>query len=130
MNTWIGFHTPSLSDEWAQYMQPVSDYLTDNFKNRSMRLVCDNVTEINKVYAAVFPSNEVMQSIMDKDEANIMLFVHHTMIWDIRKTPCGFQTGFQTMDKGLLQQFKESRISIYNLHVPLDNYGEYSTSVS
>ncbi|MFO7710608.1 MAG: Nif3-like dinuclear metal center hexameric protein, partial [Candidatus Woesearchaeota archaeon] len=30
----------------------------------------------------------------------------------------------------LLQKFKENRISIYNLHVPLDNYGEYSTSVT
>lgn len=55
-----------------------------------------------------------------------MLFVHHPSIWDIRKAP----EVFQQMDKELLQQFKDRRISIYNLHVPLDNYGEYSTSVT
>jgi len=32
------------------------------------------------------------------------------------------------MDRELLDQFKDKRISIYNLHVPLDNFGEYSTS--
>jgi len=34
------------------------------------------------------------------------------------------------MDGELLQKFKDRRISIYNLHVPLDNFGEYSTSVT
>jgi hypothetical protein len=36
------FITPSLSDEWARYMQSIADFLTDNFKQRSMGLVCDN----------------------------------------------------------------------------------------
>lgn len=120
------FITPSMSDDWAERMKSVSDFLCGNFKNRSMGLVCDNSTKVNKVYTAVFPSNEVMRSILDRDETDVMLFVHHPMVWDIRKTP----NSFQTMDRGLLQQFKETRISIYNLHVPLDNYGEYSTSVS
>jgi putative NIF3 family GTP cyclohydrolase 1 type 2 len=52
-----------------------------------------------------------------------MLFVHHPSIWDIRKAP----QVFQQMNKDLLKKFKERRISIYNLHVPLDNFGEYST---
>jgi len=120
------FITPSLSDNWAEYMLSISDYLTENFKKRSMGLVCDNSKITNKVYTAVFPSSVVMQSIIDKEETDIVLFVHHPSIWDIRKA----HETFQQMDKDLLQLFKERKISIYNLHVPLDNYGPYSTSVT
>jgi putative NIF3 family GTP cyclohydrolase 1 type 2 len=120
------FITPEMSDEWAQYMDSVTDFLSENFKKRSMGLVCDFAKEINKVFTAVFPSREVMQKILDAGTQNAMLFVHHPSIWDIRKAP----EVFQQMDRELLQQFRVRRISIYNLHVPLDNFGEYSTSVS
>jgi putative NIF3 family GTP cyclohydrolase 1 type 2 len=120
------FITPKLSDEWAKDMGSVADFLSDNFKKRSMGLVCDFATEINKVYTAVFPSKKVMQRILDDGIQDAMLFVHHPSIWDIRKAP----EIFQQMDRDLLQQFKDRKISIYNLHVPLDNFGEYSTSVT
>jgi putative NIF3 family GTP cyclohydrolase 1 type 2 len=67
-----------------------------------------------------------MQSVLAKNETDIMLFVHHPAVWDIRKAP----QVFQSMDKNLLEQFKNKRISIYNLHVPLDNFSGYSTSAS
>jgi putative NIF3 family GTP cyclohydrolase 1 type 2 len=120
------FIKPNLSDEWAEYMGSVSDFLSESFKKRSMGLVCDFTTEINKVYTAVFPSIRVMQNILNRNETDIMLFVHHPSIWDIRKAP----QVFQEMDRNLLKQFQVKKIAIYNLHVPLDNFGEYSTSVS
>ncbi|MBU1136208.1 MAG: Nif3-like dinuclear metal center hexameric protein [Nanoarchaeota archaeon] len=120
------FITSKMGDEWAQYMDSVADFLSKNFKKRSMGLVCDFAKKINKVYTAVFPSRKVMQRILDDGAQDTMLFVHHPSIWDIRKAP----EVFQQMDRELLKQFKDKRISIYNLHVPLDNFGEYSTSVN
>ncbi len=120
------FITPEMSDDWILYMGSISDILCENFRNRSMGLVCDFATEISKVYTAVFPSGSVMQRILDDGTQDAMLFVHHAKIWDIRMT----SDAFQQMDRELLQQFRDRRISIYNLHVPLDNYGEYSTSVT
>lgn len=120
------FITSGMSDEWAQYMDSVADFLSENFKKRSMGLVCDFTTEINKVYTAVFPSRKVMQKVFDDRVEDAMLFVHHPSIWDIRKAP----EVFQQMDGDLLQQFKQKNISIYNLHTPLDNFGEYSTSTT
>ena len=120
------FITTEMSDDWAQHMDSVNDFLCDDFKERSMGLVCDFTTKIKKIYTAVFPSREVMQKILNYGAQDAMLFVHHPLIWDIRKAP----DIFQQMDRDLLQQFREKRISIYNLHVPLDNFGEYSTSVS
>lgn len=120
------FIVSGLSDEWAEDVNSITDFITDNFKKRSMGLVCDFTTEINKVYTAVFPSEEVLLRILNDGVQDAMLFIHHPAIWDIRKAP----NVFQQINKKLLQQFKDRRISIYNLHVPLDNYGEYSTSVS
>jgi putative NIF3 family GTP cyclohydrolase 1 type 2 len=120
------FITPSLRDDWAQYMHSIDEFLTENFKQRSIGLVCDNTKEIQKVYTSVFPSASVMQAILNNSESEIMLFVHHPSIWDIRKAP----EAFSQMDLRLLKAFRERKISIYNLHVPLDNYSEYSTSNS
>lgn len=120
------FIKPGISDGWIKYMTSITNFLCDNFKQRSMGLVCDNAETIEKVYTAVFPSNAVMQSILDGGETDIMLFVHHPSIWNLRNTP----PIFHEMDRDFLSEFKERRISIYNLHHPLDNYGEYSTSVS
>lgn len=46
----MAFITPALSDDWTQDMYPISDFLTDNFKKRSMGLVCDNSPVVNMVY--------------------------------------------------------------------------------
>jgi putative NIF3 family GTP cyclohydrolase 1 type 2 len=112
-----------LRDDWARYMTELDEYLTMNFKERSMGLVCDFTNEINKVYSAVFPTEEIMKSIINEGVTDAMLFLHHPSIWDIRRPKPFYQ-----MDKALLEKFKENRISIYNLHVPLDNYSDYSTS--
>lgn len=120
------FITPQMSDKWGESVASIADFLSDNFKKRSMGLVCDFAEEVNKVYTAVFPSKKVMQKVLADKVQDAMLFIHHPAIWDIRKAPAVFQP----MDRELLGQFKKNRISIYNLHVPLDNYGEYSTSVS
>lgn len=119
----IDFITDGLWDDWARYMKDVNDYLSANFKERSMGLVCDFANEINKVYTAVFPTEQVLQKIINDGIKDAMLFVHHPSIWDSRRP-----SPFYQMDRSLLEKFKENGISIYNLHVPLDNFSEYSTS--
>ena len=120
------FITPEMSDDWYESMDSIKDFISEDYKKRSMGLVCDFAKQINKVYTAVFPSDKVMQKILYDNVEEAMLFVHHPATWDIREAP----NVFIQMDRELLEQFKNRRISIYNLHVPLDNYGNYSTSVS
>ncbi len=118
------FIKPGLRDEWAQNMAEVKDFLSDNFIRRSMGLVCDNSQQVTRVYTAVFPTEEVMRYVLAQKTEDAMFFVHHPSIWDITKAP----QVFQQMNRDLLKRFKAGRISVYNLHVPLDNYGKYSTS--
>jgi len=118
------FISKELADDWTRYMGEVEEYLCLNFKERSMGLVCDFATEIKEVYCAVFPTEEIMEKIIDDGVTDAMLFLHHPCIWDIRRAP----QVFYQMKRTLLEKFKDNRISIYNLHVPLDNFSEYSTS--
>lgn len=117
------FIKPEFTDDWAKHMQNIDGFLTDNFKKRSMGLVCDFTEQINEVYTAVFPSDKVLKELIKKDVRNALLFIHHPSVWDIRKRPV-----FTAINKKLLEEMKKRNVAIYNLHVPLDNYGEYSTS--
>lgn len=117
------FITEHMTDVWAKYMKNIDEYLCQNFKERSMGLVCDFTNEINMVYSAVFPTREVMQTIIDDNASNAMLFLHHPSIWDSRRIKPFYQ-----MDKDLLEEFKKRKISIYHLHTPLDNFSDFSTS--
>ncbi len=120
------FIVSGLSDDWTRIWDSISDLVSANFKDRSMGLVCDFADHVDKVYTAVFPSIGVFQRILAGNATDAMLFVHHPAVWDIRETP----NVFQQMDRESLLEFKRRRISIYNLHVPLDNFGKYSTSVA
>jgi len=120
------FIKKGLSDDWLEETRPIKEFFTDNFKQRSMGIVCDFAKEITKVYTAVFASNKVMKAVLADKAKDSLLFVHHPAVWDIRKT----KKVFQPIDKKLLQLFRNNRVSIYNLHVPLDNFGKYSTSVT
>ena len=117
------FVSKDMWDEWAKYMGEIEEYLSPNFIERSMGLVCDFTENIDKVYTAVFPSESVMQKILAEGITDAMLFVHHAAVWDIRRP-----SPFYQMDRALLEKLKERRISIFNFHVPLDNFSEFSTT--
>ena len=71
------FIQPNMFDEWAKSMKPIEKYLCNNFIQRSIGLECDFTDKIEKVYTAVFPTNEVMRKILDLEEKNVLLFLHH-----------------------------------------------------
>jgi putative NIF3 family GTP cyclohydrolase 1 type 2 len=110
-------------DDFAEYIPSLHPYMTEAYKKRSMGLVCGFAQDIGRVYTAVFPSDAVMEQIM---EDNSMLFLHHPAVWDYRGSD---RRWFEMSDKWA-EICKERRISIYSLHVPLDYFGDFSTSAS
>ena len=117
-----------ITEELRDYREPgienIKDYLSDSFLNRFMGVMCSFSTEINRVFTAVFPSEWVLDKIIASDISDALLFIHHPMIWDPRR-----ENIYYHINKDQLDIFREKRISIFNLHIPLDNYGPYSTSV-
>jgi len=120
------FVKPNMTENWFDYMtDDIKEYICDNFKQRSIGLICDFTKEVNSVYTAVFPSDKSLTKILDDGVTNAMLFVHHAADWDLSKDP---DKAFYQMNPELLKKFKERNISIFNFHYPLDNFSEYSTS--
>lgn len=119
------FVTEKMVDIWFKYMRELDEYICDNFKDRSIGIVCDFTDKIETVYIAVFPTYEVMDKLIRDNVKDAMLFVHHPSNWDIRRSPKFYQ-----MDVNQLKIFRERNISIFCYHVPLDNYSKYSTSVT
>lgn len=117
------FELDLCKDDWSH--MDFNDYISDNFKKRYMGLLLDNSKEINSVYTAVFPSDRIINKILENKKEDILLITHHPMVWDIRKTPV-----FQDINKKMLNKLKERKISIYTIHVPLDKNGEYSTTTN
>lgn len=121
----IDFKLDECSDEWDN-IDFDADFVTENFRKSYIGILADNADEIDKVYTAVFPSEKVMEEVLKRNEQNILLFTHHPVDWKIKEG----QSPFVNLNRGLLQKFKENKISIYTLHTPLDRNGEYSTSVN
>ncbi len=118
------FIKPNMEDMWVEMMQPIGEFLTENFKQRAMGLVCDHTEEIEQVFTAVFANDKVIRAVLDKGVKNALLFVHHPMDWRLDKAP----DIFKNMEPELIKKLKENKISVYCLHVPLDDFGEFSTS--
>jgi putative NIF3 family GTP cyclohydrolase 1 type 2 len=117
------FELDKCRDEWQM---DYNEFISDNFKKRQMGILLDNSKEINFVYTTVFPSDEVLNKILNSGKQDVLLFTHHPMIWDIRNAP----RVFTNINRKLLPKLREKRISIYTLHVPLDKNGEYSTTMN
>lgn len=119
------FNLDNMKDDWS-FMNTENDYITPEFKTKYMGLVVDNTETIRKIYTATFPDREIIQEIFDRGETNVLLFSHHAMEYIASEE--GFP--FYNIPLSYLSEMKRRQISFYMLHSPLDNYGEYSTSVS
>jgi len=117
------FELEKLVDDWKE--MDFNEYVTENFQKRYMGLVLDNSEVINKAYTAVFPDLKILNKLLESGEEDVLLFVHHPMIWDISSSSV-----FKSIPKDYLERLNKNRISIYNLHAPLDKNGPYSTSVN
>ena len=119
------FVKPDTKEDWYEDMAGLDEYICDNFKQRSMGLLCDFAQEITKVYTAVFPSDDALMNILADDITDALIFLHHPMDWDLSKDP---EKAFYEINTELLVKLKERRISVFNFHYPLDNFGEYGNS--
>jgi len=119
------FVKPGIIEDWYDYMADIDEYICANFKKRSMGLLCDYSHTVNKVYTAVFPSESVLLRVLEDNVYDAMVFLHHPLDWDLNKDP---DKAFHLMNTNLLDKLKERRISLFNYHIPLDNYGDYGNS--
>ena len=106
-------------------MNELKDYIFSEFKKTNMGLMFDFNDKIKKVYTATFPSEKVLNELLNLNESNIMLFTHHASQWN-----SNLEIPFKNISVEKAKSLEERNISIYVIHVPLDNFSEYSTGTS
>jgi len=118
------FEIDKYKDDWS--FVEFNELIDPAFKERYIGVMLNNADEIEKVYTSTFPDSIILDKILARNEADILLFSHHAMGYD--PTLEGFP--FYSIPVDYLKKLKERRISFYVLHIPLDKNGAYSTSVS
>jgi len=118
------FEIDKYKDDWS--FVEFNEFIEPAFKERYIGVMLNNADEIEKVYTSTFPDSIILDKILARNEADILLFSHHAMGYD--PTLKGFP--FYSIPVDCLKKLKERRISFYVLHIPLDKNGAYSTSVS
>jgi len=111
-------------EEWGGF--DLGEYVTESFMKTRKGLVLDFAFEIEKVFTAVFPSELILDRILESDVTDALLFTHHPMIWE---TPFE-EYPFKNIPANYIEEMKERRISYYAIHLPLDRNGPYSTGMS
>ena len=111
------------NDNWSEIGN--TEFITNQYLQRYMGLVTDNTESVEFAYTAVFPSVAVLERILTDNRRNALLFVHHPMDFDMTRMPV-----FTDIPKAYFLRLQERKLSLYNLHAPLDANGEYSTTVN
>ncbi len=112
-----------LSDDWSRETKGIEQYLTPSYKKSSMGLMFDFTQNIEKIFTSVFLDNSVINRV--KNEKNSMLFVHHPILEYYNNDQ---NCIMEIISKDSIEVLKNNNISVYNLHIPLDHYGTYSTN--
>jgi putative NIF3 family GTP cyclohydrolase 1 type 2 len=107
--------------EWA-ITEENEPFIWSDFLSRKTGLMTANSSEINKVYTAVFISENVVNRVAK--ESNCLILTHHN--FDYYED----ERGLLPIRAQLFRQLKETGNSIYVAHAPLDTHKVYGTSVS
>jgi len=108
-------HTEHIHKQVMTY----SDLFEKDFIDNGFGLMINNSEEIKSVHTSVFLSNKVLRSLPD----NSLLIVHHPLDWDSSK-----DKAWKLTHRDVLETLPNRNISVMCMHVPLDDYGEFSTS--
>jgi putative NIF3 family GTP cyclohydrolase 1 type 2 len=112
-------------DEWGPFVE-VNEFIHPGFQERWIGVMLDNAREIRRVYTVTMPDTAVLEAILAREEADVLVFSHHAMGYDPARE--GFP--FYNIPGDCLRRMREQRVALYVMHAPLDYNGPYSTSVS
>ena len=102
----------------ADFFKP--EKCTDIFK---IGLQYHNNDYIRKVYTSTFASRLSIEKVLDKKEKDIMIFSHHPVPQKLNEND-----SYPEIPTDLIERLKESKVSLFSYHIPLDGHNLYSPS--
>jgi len=113
------------AEGWS--MKEVEEFVAPSFKKRNEGILFDFAAEIQKVYSITFPDPTIIRSILCSGEQNILIFSHHAQMEVVEKKNQIWDIRMENLPVQMIERMQKQNIALYSLHIPLDNYGEYST---
>jgi putative NIF3 family GTP cyclohydrolase 1 type 2 len=91
-------------------------------------LMLDNAEQVDRVYTVVFPTEDVIDTVIAKEVAHgapgALIFAHHLLNFNQDKRR------YTPISEEQLEEMAEHRIGYYLCHAPLDCHAEISTTVA
>ncbi|HXT16196.1 MAG TPA: Nif3-like dinuclear metal center hexameric protein [Gemmatimonadaceae bacterium] len=110
--------------------RPWTSWVESAFATHFNGLMLRGDETVRTVFLAAFPSEHVLDALLDRAESGDLLFVHHPIdlkSGDPRGTWGNF---FQPIADETLAALQAKRVSIYSCHAPLDYHPTLNTSGS
>lgn len=99
-----------------------------NFENEFTELfnglMIKGAPYINKVFLAVFPTDDVLKRFINEGKDGDLLFMHHPILMECGDPKGQWGRGFVPIKEEFIGQIKEKNLSVYTCHLPLDYHSE------
>ena len=93
-------------------------------------LMLRGASHVERVYLAVFPTDDVLEQFIAQGNAGDLLFMHHPLLMECGDPQGAAGKGFVPIKEEYIKQMKEKQLSIYTCHIPLDFHPQLGTSVA
>lgn len=125
---------PSFSKFIPRVYDPISfdwrTFFEREFVLRFNGLMLRGGEEVNNVFLAVFPTDEVLDQFIEQSVEGDMLFMHHPLTMECGDPRGGWGRGFVPIEQERLNAIKEKKLSVFTCHVPLDYHDFLSTNLA
>ncbi|MGY3717335.1 Nif3-like dinuclear metal center hexameric protein [Sutcliffiella cohnii] len=93
-------------------------------------LMLRGAPEINNVFLAVFPTDDVLERFIKESHEGDLLFMHHPLLMECGDPNGKWGRGFVPIKEEFIRKIKEKNLSVYTCHIPLDYHKQLGTSVA
>lgn len=107
--------------EWKKMFEP-------DFLKRFNGLMVKGADEIQTVFTASFPHDEILKKFIVQSSEGDLMFLHHSIPLECGDPKGNLGRGFLPINSILLKKIVRKRLSIYSCHAPLDYNKRVSTS--
>ncbi|UYX51541.1 Nif3-like dinuclear metal center hexameric protein [Bacillus thuringiensis] len=109
---------------------PWQQFFEANFVELFNGLMIRGAENVNTVFLAVFPTDDVLEKFIVQSIPGDLLFMHHPLVMECGDPLGKSGQGFIPIPQKYLHAMKEKQLSIYTCHVPMDFHQTYGTSIS
>ncbi len=104
------------------------DFFEPEFTNRFNGFMLRGREEVNTVFLAVFPTDEVLDRFIAESSPGDLLFMHHPLVMECGDPRGQWGRGFLPINWEHLEAIRAKELSVYTCHLPMDTSREIGTT--